>query len=83
MVITASGLQIFMPPVGVGVPKLDPEKSKWVVATPSGLQVLLASLVGVRVHKLDPKKSQSLVSTPSGLHVFMSFVGVRVPKLDP
>jgi len=42
VVITASGLQIFMPPVGVGVPKLDPEKSKWVVATPSGLQVLLA-----------------------------------------
>jgi len=61
---------------------MDSEKSRWVVTTPSGLQVLLTSLVGVRVHKLDPKKSQWMVTTPSGLYVLTSLVGVRVSKLD-
>jgi len=40
---------------GVRTPKLDPEKSQWMVIIPSGFEVLMP-LVGVRVPKLDPKK---------------------------
>ena len=41
-----NGLQVFTSFVGVRVPKLDAEKSQWVVTTPIGLQVLI-SFVGV------------------------------------
>jgi len=60
----------------------EPEKSLWVVKTPSGLQVFTL-LVGVRIPKLDPEKSQWVVTTPSGVQVFTSLASVRTPKLDP
>jgi len=46
------------------VPKLDLEKSQYVVMMPSSLPVL-TSLVGVRVSKLDPGKSQWKVELAS------------------
>jgi len=60
---------------GCPIAMLDPEKSQWVVTTPSGLQVHM-SLVSVRVPKLDPEKSKCVVTIPSGLQVRMSLVAV-------
>jgi len=67
--------------VGVRVPKLDPEKSQWVVTTSSDLQVF-TSLMSLEMPKLDPEKRQWVITTPSGLQVLTSLVGVRLPKLE-